>query len=75
MIVIAPFMAFFMSLFTILRQFFRFSLSKIMVFFIRYLGRTPSRNSAIAQKISGPGMSKQFYMSINEEDVYVLTQA
>lgn len=38
-------------------------------------GRTPSRDTSIARKISGPGMTKDFYMSINEEDVYVLVQS
>jgi len=46
-----------------------------MLFLIRKLGRTPSRNTAIAKKISGPGMSKSYYMSINEEDVYILVQS
>lgn len=47
----------------------------ILLLLISKMGRTPSRNSAIAKKISGPGMSKEYYMSINEDDVYVLTQA
>ena len=45
-----------------------------MLFIIAKLGRTPSKNTAIARKISGPGMSRTYFMSIAEEDVYVLTQ-
>lgn len=46
-----------------------------MLFIISKLGRTPSRDTAIAKKISGPGMSRSYFYSINEEDVYVLTQS
>ena len=46
-----------------------------MMTIFKHLGRTPSRNTMIAKKISGPGMSKDFYMSINEEDVYVLMRS
>lgn len=61
--------------YSILTQVFRRTLDKIMMFIFTNLGRTPSRNTLIAKKISGPGMSKNFYMSINEEDVYVLIRA
>lgn len=44
---------------------FRRALDKIMMFVFANLGRTPSRDTMIAKKISGPGMSKDFYMSIN----------
>lgn len=44
---------------------FRRILDKVMMFIFRHLGRTPSRDTLIAKKISGPGMSKEFYMSIN----------
>lgn len=46
-----------------------------MITLFRKVGRTPSRDTSIARKISGPGMSKEFYMSINEEDVYVLIRS
>ncbi len=46
-----------------------------MACLIGCLGRTPSRDTAIAKKISGPGMSRNYFYSISEEDVYILTQA
>jgi len=46
-----------------------------MLFLIKKLGRTPSKDTNIARKISGPGMSRGYYYSIAEEDVYILTQA
>ena len=48
---------------------------KIMYYLISCFGRTPSNDTAIAYKISGPGMSRAFYNSVHEEDVYVLIQA
>ena len=53
----------------------RKGLDALMLFLFRRVGRTPSRDTSIARKISGPGMSKEFYMSINEEDVYILIRA
>lgn len=46
-----------------------------MLFLIKKLGRTPSRDTAIARKISGPTMARSHFYSINEEDVYVLVQS
>lgn len=45
---------------------FRRVLDGIMMCVFRKMGRTPSRDTFVARKISGPGMSKDFYMSINE---------
>jgi hypothetical protein len=45
-----------------------------MLSVIGYMGRTPSRDTAIAKKISGPGVSRSYFFSVLEEDVYVLTQ-
>lgn len=42
---------------------------------VRLLARTPSTDSAIAWKVSGPEMSRSYYSSIAEEDVYLLVQA
>jgi hypothetical protein len=42
------------------------ALDKFFLILFRKVGRTPSRDTSIARKISGPGMSKEFYMSINE---------
>lgn len=54
---------------------FRRVFDGIMMCVFRKLGRTPSRDTFVARKISGPGMTKDFYMSINEEDVYILIRS
>lgn len=71
---ISPFLSLMYFIFLILQRIFRTCTDKIMLFIIAKLGRTPSKNTAIARKISGPGMSRTYFMSIAEEDVYVLTQ-
>jgi hypothetical protein len=45
-----------------------------MLIIIRSLGRTPSRDTAIAKKISGLGVTRSYFFSVLEEDVYVLIQ-
>lgn len=75
LILLAPLKAFFIFLFSFTQRCFRSILDKLLLFLFRKVGRTPSRDTSIARKISGPGMSKEFYMSINEEDVYVLMQS
>lgn len=72
---LAPIASFFVLLFIVVRRGLRTVTDCILLAMISKLGRTPSRNSAVARKISGPGMSKEYYMSITEEDVYVLTQS
>ncbi len=64
--IIAPIAAFFILLWTLITRGFRTLTDTVMLFLISKLGRTPSRDTAIAKKISGPGMSKGYYMSINE---------
>jgi hypothetical protein len=56
--ILAPIGAFFICLWSIFTRGFRTATDFVMLFLIRKLGRTPSRNTAIAKKISGPGMSK-----------------
>lgn len=63
--IISPLVGFFIVLWTLICRGFRTVTDFVMLFLIRKLGRTPSRNTAIAKKISGPGMSKSYYMSIN----------
>jgi hypothetical protein len=63
--VFAPIGSFFVSFYAIIARGFRAVTDAVMLFLIKKLGRTPSRNTAIAKKISGPGMSKEYYMSIN----------
>lgn len=70
-----PIACVFVLLVHILRRGFRTLTDKIMLFLIKHLGRTPSRDTAIAWKISGPGMSKTYFMSIREDNLYVLIQA
>lgn len=54
------------SLFLIAQKLLRTFTDGIMLVIIGKLGRTPSRDTAIARKISGPGMSRNYYYSINE---------
>lgn len=75
LLLIAPLKTFFLFLFCSVQNIFRRTVDSILVFLFRKVGRTPSRDTNIARKISGPGMTKEFYMSINEEDVYVLVQS
>lgn len=71
----APLKSTFLFLYCLLQRYSRITFDKLMVFLFKKLGRTPSRDTSIARKISGPGMSSEFYMSINEEDVYVLIRS
>jgi hypothetical protein len=71
----APLKSLFIFIFCLTQRIFRTAVDKLFVLLFRKVGRTPSRDTSIARKISGPGMSKEFYMSINEEDVYVIIQA
>lgn len=75
LMILVPIACAFYTLFLILQRGFRTLTDAIMLLVFSKLGRTPSRNTAIAKKISGPGMSRNYFYSINEEDVYVLTQA
>lgn len=70
----APLLSLLYTLFLIIQRGFRTITDYFMLFLFRKLGRTPSHNSVIAQKISGPGMSQSYFYSISEDDVYVLTQ-
>jgi len=64
--IISPFVGFLIVVWTVICRGFRTVTDFVMLFLIKKLGRTPSRDTAIAKKISGPGMSKSYYMSINE---------
>ncbi len=75
LILLTPVKSLFIFLFCLIQRGFRTTVDKLFVTLFRKVGRTPSRDTSIARKISGPGMSKEFYMSINEEDVYVIIQA
>jgi len=74
-VVISPLFSTLYFLFLVVQRGFRTFTDAIMIVIIAKLGRTPSRDTSIARKISGPGMSRGYFCSIAEEDVYVLTQA
>lgn len=61
--------------FLLLQRGIRTVTDAIMFLLIAKIGRTPSRDTAIAKKISGPGLSRNHFFSILEDDVYVLTQS
>jgi hypothetical protein len=65
LVLLAPLKSILLALYTITIYSIRIFLDKTMLWVFRNLGRTPSRDTFIAKKISGPGMSKDFYMSIN----------
>jgi hypothetical protein len=75
LIIISPLVSLVYFLFLVIQRGFRTFTDAIMIVIIAKLGRTPSRDTSIAKKISGPGTSRGYYCSIAEEDVYVLTQA
>ena len=58
LILISPIAGFFIVLFAILHRAWRSFTDCVMIIMIKTLGRTPSNNTAIAKKISGPGMSR-----------------
>lgn len=64
LVVIAPLVCLFYFLFLVLQRVGRTITDTIMVCIIGKLGRTPSRDTAIANKISGPGMSRNYFFSI-----------
>lgn len=64
LVVIAPLVCLFYFLFLVLQRVGRTITDTIMVCIIGKLGRTPSRDTAIAKKISGPGMSRNYFFSI-----------
>jgi len=66
LLIFTPIASALILLWSSLQRGFRQMLDCLMLFMFRHIGRSPSRNTAIAKKISGPGMSKEFYMSINE---------
>jgi hypothetical protein len=61
-------------LFLVAQRYWRLFTDGIMLIIIGSIGRTPSLDTIIAKKISGFGVSRSYFFSIFEEDVYVLTQ-
>jgi len=66
LVVISPIFTIFLIIYSSLQRLFRTALDSVLLFAFKRVGRTPSRDTNIAKKISGPGMTKDFYMSINE---------
>jgi hypothetical protein len=74
LVVIAPVISLLYFLLLVIQRLWRTFTDALMICIIGGLGRTPSRDTAIARKISGPGMSRNYFFSIFEDDVYILTQ-
>ena len=75
MVLIAPLLSGLYIVFLAIQRVFRAFTDQIMLLIFKKLGRTPSRDTVITKKISGPGMSRSYFYSVNEEDVYVLIQS
>lgn len=75
LLIIAPLICLVYFFYLILQRIARTIADTIMLCLIGCFGRTPSRDTAIAKKISGPGLSRNYFFSIAEQDVYILTQA
>ena len=63
--IISPIIIAFCYLYLIIQRGSRTFTDKVMLFIIGKLGRTPSRDTPFARKISGPGMSRDYFYSIN----------
>lgn len=74
-LIIHPILSLIISVYAILHFIWSFVTDYFMYIVVKMLARTPSRDTKIAWKVSGPGMSRQFYDSIQEEDVYILVEA
>lgn len=73
--VVHPVLAALASLWAVLRRAYSTLTDEVDFVLIRLLARTPSTDSAIAWKVAGPAMSRSYYNSLSEEDVYLLVQA
>jgi hypothetical protein len=75
LLLLHPLFALFILLFSVVRFLFRTLYDKFMFCTVSCCGRSPVRDTGIAWKISGPGLSRQYYQSVRENDVYVLVTA
>ena len=66
------FLVFFFIIWGFLRFIFRTLYDSCMFVVIYLLGRVPETNSCIAWKIGGPGISRDYYYSMEMEEVYLL---
>jgi len=65
LLVIAPIACLLLFFYVVFQRSMRFFTDTIMLCLIGCLGRTPSRDTSIARKISGPGMSRNYFYSIS----------
>lgn len=66
MLVMHPILAFLMLICSVIRFVARSIYDRFMYCIIGCCGRSPVRDTAIAWKISGPGLSRQYFQSIRE---------
>ena len=64
LLIIAPLICLLYIIFLILQRLLRTFTDTIIICFVGCCGRTPSTDTAIAHKISGPGMSRSYFYSI-----------
>jgi hypothetical protein len=74
-VIIHPLLSALFAIWAVIRRTYSTITDEIDFILIKLLARTPSTDSAIAWKVSGPTMSHSYYSSIAEEDVYLLVQA
>ncbi len=64
LLVLAPLACVLYFIWLVLQRVCRTISDTIMIGFIGCCGRTPSRDTSIARKVSGPGMSRNYFYSI-----------
>lgn len=74
LLILTPLITSLYFIFLVIQKVFRIMGDFTFILIISRVGRTPSKDTKIAKKIAGPGMSRNNYYSILKEDVYVLTQ-
>ncbi|CAK59674.1 unnamed protein product (macronuclear) [Paramecium tetraurelia] len=62
--IILPISSIFMVLFGHLRYIFRSLYDCLMIIFVKCLGRVPATENWLAWKVSGPGISRQYYFTV-----------
>ena len=65
----------FWLLFAIIARGWRTLTDQIMISIFKMMARTPARDTAVAWKVSGPGVSQNYSSTLTPEDVYMLVEA
>lgn len=65
MLIIHPIGVLFWTSFALIARGFRIITDTFMYSVFKLLARTPARDTAVAWKISGPGLSRNYYLSMN----------